>query len=315
MEQDFSEDDYDYDPNGDGGDAKEPLTDEGEEGKTTDDDKAGGEKDADDKEAGADEKEPVGVSDLSLIYRAAKLNLDMEAVNGFKSNEDLSRALDLVEKRGGVEDSNTGDGQEGGDDKDAPGDWYTPENLDERFDEETAEEFKKLNEGTQKAVKALFSKQSEEYKEQIQSLTNSLAGEFTAQFDEAIIERLGEDWVDIFGEGYGGDHKEGSPADQARMALWKEVHSGKHKGSIASRVVAAAESLHPDKVKSLAKKGLVKRGRDRQGRFLGRMDKRRDAAAAMSPTERATKAAADLMRKRGIMEEDFVETYESDDFL
>lgn len=293
-------DDYSWDDDDD--DAAEPSESSDTKEEAADDQEAGGEEGADDNEASTEtveEPEGMGVQDLALLERAFRANLPAEKIQAFKSDAELERTLDLFEEM------NPKEASEDTTEAEVPT-WYElpEEQLAETLEPEAIEALKGLNDGQKEATQAVINHEvakirdavNADVAERVSGMQQQLDSMKVAEF-EAAIQSLGSDWADTFGKGPGSGLKADSAEYKAREAAFDLFYSGKFPGSMQEQAIAAAKSLHPDKVEKLAKKSNVTKARDRQGRFLGRSDRKADDRAVSPRTKAIRKVTAEWEKR------------------
>lgn len=263
-----------------------------------DDENSGGTKEgaADEQNSGGKEGDgeqaadaPSGL-DPALVYRAGQLGVPMEKVMEFRDNHALTTTLSFLEGLRGKSESGERGTQEP--------EWFELPELGEAADDELANTLKGLNEGVKKSVLTLFERQKAEFEQRIESARQESNRESLDCFDETLNE-MGEEWKGLFGEGYADQLDRNGKEYQNRVRVLQEVFSGRYRGSIGKRAVAAAKALFPDVVEKAARSSMVQRARDRQGKFINQPSPQRNGEAHLTPEQRAVAAVTAKMREYG----------------
>lgn len=278
---------------------KEAKADKG--AKTKGDDKDSAEDVEADQDADADKGDKAPESKISkeVATRAANLGLTPEEIQGFGTDEDLTRTLNVLDgiiaDSGTEEQATTTQQPAGTKDKAAEvkDDGFKLEFKNEAdIDPELLANIKGMQKHYADQVKAL--------REQLEGLTGNIQqrqqAEFMAQFD-GMITALGPDFTDTFGEGPSQQLSNRTNAAKNRVAVRTRMYAfAKGLSDAGERVPdtqqlfdMAVNSLHGQKIKTIAGTKMQEKTTARAKQAIGRPATRR--TGNLTPIQKAVETS------------------------
>lgn len=223
-----------------------------------DDNPAGeNEPNGDDDPTKGDEEEPGSEEEVNgiapeLVYRAAQVGLGLEEVKQFKDAESLSAALSLLEER---MQAQAKDGEETGEKEP---EWFELD-LGEEYDDELRDKFKQYNNFMRDQFIAV--------REQVQDMRELVENQANALFEqrfEGAVNRLGDEWKDVFGQGEIVDVNDKQRENRIKLIdavdrlMSADVQVGRQR-SIDAVIKDALAVTFGDKLKSMERERIKKK--------------------------------------------------------